>query len=62
MKAIEINNIDLLMNKMDKIGKLTLPLCKHKDSQVAKTAINVNQIAHKCYSALEAQKSLLTSD
>jgi len=59
MKMTEINNIYLLMDQMDQIGKLTLPLCKHPDSKVAEAAAHVNKIAHKCFLALEMQKELL---
>ena len=59
MKMTEINNIDLLMDQMDQIGKLTLPLCKHPDSKVVEAAAHVNKIAHKCFLALEMQKELL---
>ena len=40
------------MNKLDLIGKRSLPLCKNEDKIISKSAIEINQLAQDIYREL----------
>jgi hypothetical protein len=48
--AFEINR---LLKKLDKIGKYSLPLCKHEDSSISDKAQQINKLAWELHIELE---------
>jgi ribosome-interacting GTPase 1 len=42
-----------LMNKLDLIGKKSLPLCKHENTKISNSAIEINQLAQEIYKELD---------
>ena len=45
--------IDRLLKKLDKIGKYSLPLCKHEDKEIARKSQEINKLAWELHIELE---------
>ena len=41
-----------LMKKLDLIGKKSLPLCRHDNNKISKSAIEINQLAQEIHKEL----------
>jgi len=47
---------EILLDKLKKIGDLSLPHCSHIDDAIKQNAIDINRLAHDSYELIKRKK------
>lgn len=47
---------EILLDKLKKIGDLSLPSCSHVDDDIKQNAIDINRLAHDSYELIKRKK------
>ena len=59
MKYSNTTILEGIMKELKEIGKLTLPMCKHRDNKINQVSAKINEKAHNCYKILDHHREQL---